>query len=194
MIDIRHQRRVRCCCLLADRLAPFTRYNLLSNRFDNRLNVCIHDTTGCQTGLTTGCIMYTNIQPTGCIVYTADCQIGCTTQFDNRLNEQWLFVQHCCQTGCQTVRQPAVLCYFDNRLYRVNRVFAKWFALRHRSIVCLSACNVGALWPNGWMDQDETWHAGRPQPQTDCVRWGPSSTPKGHSPQFLAHVCCGQTA
>ena len=41
------------------------------NRFDNRLNVCIHDTTGCQTGmttgcqtgLTTGCIVYTNIQP-----------------------------------------------------------------------------------------------------------------------------------
>jgi len=26
----------------------------LSNRFHNRLNVCIHDTTGCQTGLTTG--------------------------------------------------------------------------------------------------------------------------------------------
>jgi len=39
--------------------APFTRYSRLSNRFDNRINVCIHDTTGCQTG----CIMYTNIQP-----------------------------------------------------------------------------------------------------------------------------------
>jgi len=39
--------------------APFTRYNLLSNqlsiRFDNRVNVCIHDTTGC--------IVHTNIQP-----------------------------------------------------------------------------------------------------------------------------------
>jgi len=37
------------------------------NRFDNRLNVCIHDTTGCETGLTTelttGCIVYTNIYP-----------------------------------------------------------------------------------------------------------------------------------
>jgi len=50
-----------------------TRYNLLSNRFDNQLNDCIHDTsswlyhvykhsTGCQTHLTTGCILYT----TGC--------------------------------------------------------------------------------------------------------------------------------
>ena len=25
---------------------------------------------------------------------------------------------------------------------------------------CLSVCNVGVLWPNGWMDQDETWHLG----------------------------------
>jgi len=24
-------------------------------------------------------------------------------------------------------------------------------------------CNVGVLWPNGWMHQDETWHAGRPR-------------------------------
>jgi len=56
--------------------------------------------------LTTGCIVYTNIQPVvktrlttgltnGCIVYTAGCQTGCTTRFDNR---------------------------FDNRLYRVNGV------------------------------------------------------------------------
>jgi len=36
----------------------------------------LHDTTGCQTGLTTGCIMY-----------TAGCQTGCTTQFDNNLVE-----------------------------------------------------------------------------------------------------------
>jgi len=25
-----------------------------------------------------------------------------------------------------------------------------------------SVCDVGVLWPNGWMDQDETWHGGRP--------------------------------
>jgi len=30
--------------------------------------------------------------------------------------------------------------------------------------VCLSVCDVGVLWPNGWMDRDETWHAGRPRP------------------------------
>jgi len=49
----------------------YTRYSRLSNRlsngFDNRFNVCIHNTTGCQfgltTSLTTGCIVYTNIYP-----------------------------------------------------------------------------------------------------------------------------------
>ena len=45
------------------------------------------------------------------------------------------------------------------------------------------------LWPNGCMDQDDTWQGGRPQPRRHCVRWGPSSPhPKGHCPQFSAHV------
>jgi len=64
--------------------------------------------------------------------------------------------------------------------------------------VCLSVCplcNVRALCPNGWTDQDETWQAGRPRPWPQCVRWGPSSPPpKGLSPQFSAHICCGQIA
>jgi len=56
----------------------------------NAVKPHLHDTTCCQTRLTTGCI-----------VYTAGCQTACTTRFDNRLNEQWLFIQHGCQTGCQ---------------------------------------------------------------------------------------------
>jgi len=48
--------------------------------------------------------------------------------------------------------------------------------------VCLSVYNVGILWLNGWTDQDETWHADRPRPRPHCVRWGPSSTKRGHSP------------
>ena len=40
---------------------------------------------------------------------------------------------------------------------------------------CPSVCDVGVLWPNGWTDQDETWHAGRPRPWPHCVRWGPTS-------------------
>jgi len=58
-------------------------------------------------------------------------------------------------------------------------------------------CNVGVLWPNGWMDQDETWRAARSRPWPHCVRWGPSSPPQrgtAHSPQFAAHICCGQVA
>jgi len=36
----------------------------------------------------------------------------------------------------------------------------------------LSVCRVGVLWPNGWMDQDETWHGDSPRPQPYCIRWG----------------------
>ena len=55
--------------------------------------------------------------------------------------------------------------------------------------VCLSVSDVGVLWPNGWMDQNETWNGGRPRPRRHCV-----SSPPQKSPQFSAHVCCGQTA
>jgi len=34
------------------------------------------------------------------------------------------------------------------------------------------------LWPNDWMDQDATWHVGRPQPRRLCVRWGSSPLPQ----------------
>ena len=53
------------------------------------------------------------------------------------------------------------------------------------------------LWPNGWIDQDATWHEGRPKPRQLYVRWGPSPTPfpkRKWSPQFSAHRCCSQTA
>ena len=111
----------------------YTRYNRLSNRlsyrFDNRLYRVYKHSTGLTTGLTTGCI-----------VYTAGCQTGCITRFDNRLNKQWLFVQHGCQTDCQTgLRTGLTTAWmfvftrysrlsnrlynrFDNRLYRVNGV------------------------------------------------------------------------
>jgi len=70
-----------------------------------------------------------------------------------------------------------------------GRPFVKRFALCYRSVVCLacpvclSVCDVRALWPNGWMDQDETLHAGRPRPWPHCMSWGPSSpSPKGAQP------------
>jgi len=43
---------------------------------------------------------------------------------------------------------------------------------RGRSPTIFSPC---ILWPNGGMDQDGTWHGGRPWSRPHCVRWGPSS-------------------
>jgi len=52
------------------------------------------------------------------------------------------------------------------------------------------------LWPNGWMDQDGTWHGGRPWSTPQCARSGHSSPPQkgGRAPQFSAHLYCGQRA
>jgi len=80
-----------------------------------------------------------------------------------------------------------------------GRPFIKRFALCYRTVV-LTLCDVSVLWPDGWMDQDESWHGGKPRPPPHCVRWGPScppqkrSTGRGAQPQFSAHVRCGQTA
>ena len=63
----------------------------------------------------------------------------------------------------------------------IGRPFVKRFALRCGTVflsVCLyvlSLCNVGVLWPNGWMDQDTTWYGGRPRPRRHCVTRGTSS-------------------
>ena len=47
-----------------------------------------------------------------------------------------------------------------------------------RCLVCpvlsVCDCDVRALWPNGWTDQDKTWHAGKP-----CL---PPSTPHHQRP------------
>ena len=52
--------------------------------------------------------------------------------------------------------------------------------------VCLSVCDVGVLWLNGWMDQDETCHAGRPWPWPHCVRWGSAPPPqRGTAPPIF---------
>jgi len=69
-----------------------------------------------------------------------------------------------------------------------ERPFVKQFVLCYRSVVCpvclsVPVCDVRALWPNGWTEQDETRQAGRPRPWPHCVRWGSSShSPKGAQP------------
>ena len=55
-------------------------------------------------------------------------------------------------------------------------------------------CGPYLLWPSGWMDQDATWYGGKPRRRRRCVKCGRSSPLKRHSPQFSAHVYCGQTA
>jgi len=81
------------------------------------------------------------------------------------------------------------------------RPFVKGFAymLSDRCLSVLYVCDVGVLWPKGWVDQDETWHAGKPRPWPDCVTWDPALLPKKEAdppqdPQFSAHAYCDQTA
>jgi len=74
------------------------------------------------------------------------------------------------------------------------------YAVRPLSV--LSVCNVGVVvWPNGWMDQDETWHVGpRPWPQCAMMKTQLSFGQRGTTPsqfsahQFSVHVYCGQMA
>jgi len=73
------------------------------NWFDNRVNVCIRDTTGCQTDCQTGLT-------TGCIVYTVGCQTGCTTRFDNRLDVCLRDTAGCETDSIQPVWQQVVSC------------------------------------------------------------------------------------
>ena len=116
---------------------------------------------------------------------------------DSRLRRRLL--QHGAATWQMMVNHPAntTLCICLGLASVVfGRPFVKRYALCYWTIVLsCPVCDVGGLWPNGWMHQDETWHGGRPRPRPHCVRWGPGSTlPKGAQPQFSAHVCCGQTA
>jgi len=79
-----------------------------------------------------------------------------------------------------------------------GRPFVKWFALCYRSVVLsvLSVCDVRALWPNSWTDQDAIWYGCGPQPRGLYVRWRPSPPPQkgGEAPKFSAHIYCGQMA
>ena len=67
-----------------------------------------------------------------------------------------------------------------------GRPFVKRFASPCATDRCLSVCDVGVLWPNGWMDEDETWHGGRLRPGHHSVLDGdPAPHPqKGHNPHF----------
>jgi len=75
--------------------------------------------------------------------------------------------------------------------------FVKRFTLCYQTVVChvCPVCDVGVLWPNGWMDEDATWYGGRPRPRR-LLDGDPAPPPQkgGRGPQFSPHVYCGQTA
>jgi len=119
--------------------------NLFSNRFDNQLNVCLHDTAGCQTRLSNQVVqpvwqLYNrfdnHVEQTATVRST-----GCQTRFDNTAERTAVRSTGCqtglykhlttgcihdtagCQTGveCLYTRYNRLSNRFDNRLYRVNR-------------------------------------------------------------------------
>jgi len=74
----------------------------------------------------------------------------------------------------------------------IRRPFVKWFALYAvGQLSVLSVCNVGVLWPNGWIDQDVAWYGGRPRPVPHCARWGCSSSPRkaGTAAPLFGPIC-----
>jgi len=96
------------------------------------------------------------------------------------------YIQHTVCTSWRCVYSHIWLCVF-------GRPFVKRFVLCYQTVVCLvcPVCNVGILWPNGSMDQDETWRACRPLPWPHCVRWGPSAHfPKGAHPPIIDPAKC----
>jgi len=99
----------------------------------------------------------------------------------------FFLIVNTCSSCEDTVRQS---CVMVSRRWFFGRPFVQWFALSYQTtIVCpvLSDCDAGVLWPNGWTDQDETWHVGRLWPWPHCVRWGPvphALNGRSHHPIF----------
>jgi len=75
-----------------------------------------------------------------------------------------------------------------------GRPFAKRFSPmlsdRCPAVVCIlsSVCNVGALWPKGWMNQDEIGMEVGLEAGHIVLDGDPAPSPKGHSRQLSAHV------
>ena len=112
---------------------PFTRYNRLSIRFDNRLYRVNKHPTGCQTGCQTGLTTVLNEQ----LFVQHGCETGLYNRFDNRLYTRYSgFVKPVVKqvwqpVECLYTRYNRLSYLFDNRLYRVrvNGALAITFAM-----------------------------------------------------------------
>jgi len=79
----------------------------------------------------------------------------------------------------------------------LGRAFVKRFALCYRTVVLsvLSVPDVGVLWPNGSIDQNETWHGGRFRLRPGhIVLDGDRAPPKGAQPPIVGPCLLCQTA
>jgi len=87
---------------------------------------------------------------------------------------------------CVIVPNFMAICRTVAKLRRFNGFWATVFFRPVLSDSCLllscPVCDLGVLWPNGWMDQHAAWHGARPRPRRHCFKWGPSFPHgKGHS-------------
>jgi len=87
-------------------------------------------------------------------------------------------------------------------VYIFGRPFVTRFALCYRTVVCLSVCrvclcvcNVGVLWPNGWVIKMKLGTLVGLGPGHILLDRNPAPPKNGGlAPKFSAYVYCGQTA
>ena len=110
---------------------------------------------------------------------------------ENRMEAFLIFIRnviiHCYITELKSVslscKSYHILAVCISYGFRVTVCKTVLLMLLDHCLSC-SVCNVGVLWPSSWMDEDATWHGGRPQPRPHK---GAQQSP------FSAHVYCAQT-
>jgi len=82
------------------------------------------------------------------------------------------FRAHCVKVHVRYLISWRVLVFLVPVSLIFVRPFVKRFALSYFGpFSVLSVCDVGLLWPNGWMDQDATWYGGRGLGPGHIVTW-----------------------
>ena len=98
----------------------------------------------------------------------------------NDIYTAWRFCARSCLLGVAMIATAwkllvaFTLIFWATVCKTVRPMLSDRYPVRLSVSVCL---HVGVLWSNGWMDEDETWHAGRPRTWPHYVRWEPSSPP-----------------